>query len=131
MCRFFMDFKFLKYIMLIEPQWVARMDPQMFFTQRGVTVEASADKRVTRQEAARIIVEYLGYGQLARQSRWFVYPFNDNVAEEYRGFITTCYMLGIVGGDENGGFNANANVTRGQAAAMLHNLIISRSEQSR
>ena len=126
--RVMTELEFLQYIMLIEPQWVARMDPQAFFAQRGVSVEASAEKRVTRQEAARIIVEYMGYGQLARQAQWFVYPFSDGVANEFKGFVTICYMLGIVGGDENGRFNAGTNVTRGQAAVMLHNLILAKSE---
>jgi hypothetical protein len=35
-------------------------------------------------------------------------------------------MLGIVTGD-NGRFNASMNVTRAQAAVMLHNLILAKS----
>jgi len=120
------ELEFLQYIMLVEQAYLARMDVQVFFTQRGVNVEASADKNVTRQEAARIIAEYLGYGKLAAQSEWFVYPFSDSVDPAYRGYITICYMLGIMGGD-NGRFNASANVTRAHAAVMLHNLIIARS----
>ena len=118
------ELEFLQYIMLIEPYYLARMEPQSFFAQRGINVEASPDKNLTRQEAVRIIVEYLGYGKLAEQSKWFVYPFNDRVAEEYKGYVTICYMLGIVTGDASGRFNAASNVTRAQAAVMLHNLIL-------
>jgi hypothetical protein len=125
--RVMTELEFLHYIMLIEASSFARVQPQAFFAQRGIDVEASADRQLTRQEAARIIVEYLGYGNLARQPQWFVYPFNDSVAEEYRGFITISYMLGIVSGDENGRFNAANNVTRAHAAVMLHNLILARS----
>jgi hypothetical protein len=121
------ELEFLQYIMLIEQPWLARMEPLTFFAQRGINVEASADRQVTRQEAARIMVQYLGYGRLAEQSQWFVYPFNDSVADEYKGFITIFFMLGIVTGDENGMFNATSNVTRGQAAVMLHNMVLARS----
>jgi len=124
--RVMTELEFLQYIMLIEPSYVARMEPQDFFGQRGVNVEASADKQLTRQEAVRIIVEYLGYGKLAEQSQWFVYPFRDSVANEYKGYITICYMLGIIGGSD-GNFNASRNVTRAEAATILHNLIIAKS----
>ena len=126
--RVMTELEFLQYMMLVEGGWMARAEPQAFFAQRGITVEASPDRSVTRQEAARIIVEFLGYGVLGEQPQFFVYPFRDNVAEQYRGFITICYMLGIVTGD-NGRFNPTDNVTRGHAAVMLHNLIIARARQ--
>jgi len=121
------ELDFLQYLMLSEPYaYLTRSEAKAFFAQRGVNVEASPDKLLTRQEAVRIIAEYLGYGKLAEQSEWFVYPFSDKVAEEYKGYITICYMLGIVNGDA-GKFNAASNVTRAHAAAMLHNLIIAKS----
>ena len=122
------ELEFLNYLMLIESQYYpAREDIKMYYAQHGVEVEASPDKLLTRQESARIIAEYLGYGKLAKQSEWFVYPFKDNVAREYKGYITICYMLGIINGDA-GRFNAASNVTRAHAATMLHNLIISKSK---
>jgi len=121
------ELEFLQYLMLTESYgYFARVDAQAFFAQRGVKVDASPDKLLTRQEAARILVEYLGYGKLAGQSQWFVYPFADNVAEEYMGYITISYMLGIISGDA-GRFNAANNVTRAHAAVMLHNLIMAKS----
>ena len=124
--RVMTELEFLQYMMLVEGSWMARIEPHAFFAQRGINVEASPTRPVTRQEAARIIVEYLGYGVLGSQSQFFVYPFNDSVAEEYKGYITICYMLGIVSGS-GGRFNPSDNVTRGHAAVMLHNLILSRS----
>ena len=124
--RVMTELDFLQYIMLIEPSSFASRDPFEYLAGRGVKIEASADKNLTRQVAARIIVEYLGYGMLAEQSEWFVYPFSDNVADDYKGYITICYMLGIINGN-NGRFNAAGNVMRSHAASMLHNLIISQS----
>ena len=123
------ELEFLQYLMLADQQYypyVTRLDTVAYFNQRGVKVEASPDKLLTRQEAVRIIVEYLGYGKLAGQSKWFVYPFSDDVGESYKGYITICYMLGIVTGNGSA-FNAASNVTRAQAAVMLHNIIISKS----
>ena len=121
--RVMTELEFLRYIMLIEPPYIARMDPQAYFSQKGVAVEVSDTKPVTRQEAARIIAEYLGFGKLAGQPQWFVYPFRDSVADEYKGYITICHMLGIMNGDADGRFNAVGNVTRAHAAVMLTNLV--------
>jgi len=124
--------EFVQYIMQVEGTWLARMAPQDFLTQRRINFEVNADRQVTRQVAAKIIVEYMGFGQLAMQPRWFVYPFNDSVADEFKGYITIAHMLGIVGGDSVGNFGATGNVTRGQAAAMLYNLILAvAAQQSR
>ena len=116
--------EFLQYIMLIDPAY--RHIPIMYFSDRGVNIEADSNTTLTRQVAARIIVEFLGYGLLAEHSQWFVYPFGDSVSDQYKGYVTIAYMLGIIAG-ENGSFNATRNVTRAQAAVMLHNLILARS----
>ena len=123
------ELDFLRYIMLIEGGYYPRMagaDIAEYYSRRGVEVEASPDKLLTRQEAARIIVDFLGYKQLAEQSEWFVYPFSDNVDAAYKGYITICYMLGIVGGD-NGKFDPLMSITRAHAAVLLHNLILAKS----
>ena len=119
------ELEFLQYILLLE-YYYSPIDPIPYMEMRGIRIDADADKLLTRQEAARIIVEYLGYGKLAEQSEWFVYPFSDSVADEYKGYVTICYMLGIVNGS-NGKFNAAEQITRAQAASMLHNLIIAKS----
>ena len=116
------ELEFLEYLLLLEPYY-NYLEPRDFFTERGIDIAVDPDKIITRQEAARIIVEYLGYGKLAEQSEWFVYPFSDNVNEQYKGYITICFMLGIAGGD-NGSFNAAGSITRAQAAVILQNLII-------
>jgi len=119
------ELEFLQYIMLIEGYSPYAADVRSFYASRGVNVEADANTYVTRQEAARIIVEYLGYGRLAERSDSYVYPFTDSVDDAYKGFITICYILDIVGGF-NGRFDPTAVVTRAEAAVLLHNLILTR-----
>ena len=123
------EVEFVAYLMQIETPWIARMAPQAFLQQAGINFQPSADRQVTRQVAAKIMVEYMGFAMLAEQPQWFVYPFNDNVSDAFRGYITIAHMLGIVGGDADGNFNATGAVTRGQAAAMLNNLILARTAQ--
>ena len=115
------ELEFARYLMLIE-QYYGYLEPREFFIQQGIDIEADPDKALTRQEAARIVVEYLGFGKLAVQSEWFVYPFSDNVSSQYKGYVTICYMLGIIDGSD-GVFNATGNITRAHAAAILANLI--------
>ena len=119
------ELEFLKYLLLLEPYY-NRLEPAAFFSQRGIDIAADPDRTLTRQEAVRIIVEYLGYKKLAEQPEWFVYPFSDSVKAEYKGYVTICYMLGIIGGD-NGRFNASGSITRAQAAVILQNIILFKS----
>jgi len=119
------ELEFLQYLMLIEGHSPLAADVRAFYVSRGVTVAADADTRLTRQEATRIIVEYLGYGRLAERSGSYVYPFTDSVGAAYIGHITICYMLDIVSGFD-GRFEPTAIVTRAEAAVLLHNLILSR-----
>ena len=120
------EVEFVAYIMQIEQPW-ARVTPQAFLTQNEINFQPSESRLITRQSAAQIIVEFMGFGMLAEQSRWFVFPFSDDVADEYKGFVTIAHMLDIVVGDAQGNFNATDNVTRAHAAAMLYNLVIARS----
>ena len=120
------EVEFVAYIMQIESPWMVPLSAQAFLAGHGINFSASADRQVTRQNAARIIVEFMGFGQLAAHSEWFVYPFNDSVADEFRGYITIARMLGIVSGDAVGNFNPTNSVTRAEAAVMLHDLILAR-----
>ena len=117
--------EFLQYLLLVESYYY-RQDMSAFFIQRGVDIDADPDRLLTRQEAVRIIVQYLGYGRLAEQHEWFVYPFADEVGDDYKGYVTICYMLGIVTGN-NGMFDAAGQITRAQAAVILQNVILLKS----
>ena len=114
--------EFLDYIMLSGSS-----SPIMPLYEGGssnpIISDADRDKIVTKQTAARIMVDYLNYGEIAKESKWFVYPFNDSADESLKGYITIAHILGIVGGDGGGNFNATSDITHAQAAVMLHNII--------
>ena len=120
------QYEFLEFLLLIEPYYYYGISPASYFVSRNVDIDADDEKILTRQEAVRIITQYLGYGKLAEQPEWFVYPFGDVVDDSYKGYVTICYMLGIISGNGSGGFGASDNITRAQAATMLYKLILAK-----
>lgn len=91
--------------------------------RRIVTKEEKApEAAVTRQNAAKYIVRYLGFDKLAQKSEIFQNVFKDNVAESYRGYAAICNGMGIMKGDAKGRFNGGAAMTRAEAACALYQL---------
>jgi len=70
---------------------------------------------VTRQEAAVMIVNGLGYGKLAQRLTYFDKPYED--VTEYIGHITIARDFGII--SRASLFSPDDNILREQAAAML------------
>ena len=120
------QFEFLQFLMRIEPYYYYGYSPAMFFADRNIDIKIDDDKIITKQDAAWIITQYLGYAKLAEQPEWFIYPFSDDVSDDFKGCVTICYMLGIISGDGAGSFGAYDNITRAQAAMMLYNLILTK-----
>jgi len=77
------------------------------------------DKNVTRAQVAIMMARILGYteGQALNKA-----PFKD-VAKNHSaaGAITFVKEQGIMNGDQNGNFHANANITRAEMAAVVAN----------
>jgi hypothetical protein len=83
------------------------------------------DKALTKQEAAKIICEIAGYGELAKHSEIFVYPFADGKCDEqYKGYIAILKVFGLISGDKDGNFNATEILTRAGAAEIVYNIIM-------
>ncbi len=76
---------------------------------------------LTRQDAAKFIVRYLGQGKSAEHPEIFVNPFKDTVTDSYKSYAAICYGLGIIKGDKNGRFNGTNQVTNAEAATMIFN----------
>lgn len=91
-----------------------------------VELDKDLDKTLTKQEAAKIICEIAGYGELGKHYEIFVYPFTDDkVDEEYQGYVAILKAFGLVLGDgsENSHFYGTDNLTRAEAAAIIYNII--------
>lgn len=76
---------------------------------------ARPEAPITREEAAVMIVNCLGYGNLAERLDYLDKPFSD-VAEN-TGYITIAKDFAIISGSDK--FNPQGNILREQAAAML------------
>ena len=71
---------------------------------------------ITREEAAIMLVNCMGYGPLAEQLSYFDKPFPD--VADHIGYITIARDFGIFNGTPTG-FNPNGNALREQVAAIL------------
>ena len=85
--------------------------------------EIAPDSIITRQEAARITIRFLGLQRAAQDESIFINPFNDAVSEGFLGYAALVRALGIMTGDTAGNFNGAGQLTRAQAAVIINNLL--------
>ena len=78
---------------------------------------------LTRQDAARFTVRFLGQGKAAEHPEIFVSPFKDNVSDSYKGYAAICYGLKVMQGDNKGRFNGINQVTNAEAATIIYNAL--------
>lgn len=78
---------------------------------------------ITRQDASKYVVRFLGQGKAAEHPEIFINPFKDKVAEAYKGYAAISYGLKIMQGDKNGRFNGTNNVTNAEAAVIIYNAL--------
>lgn len=78
---------------------------------------------LTRQDAAKYVVRFLGQGKSAEHPEIFINPFKDKVTESYRGYAAICYGLKVMQGDNKGRFNGTKQVTNAEAAVIIFNAL--------
>ena len=86
--------------------------------------EKSPESPISTQDAAKFIVRYLKYDKIAEHSEIFNNPFKDTISEEYKGYASICFGLGIIKGDDNGNFNGTKNITNADASQIIYNLLL-------
>ena len=85
-----------------------------------------SDKVLTKQEAAKIICEIAGYGELGKHSNIFAYPFaGGKCDEEYKGYVAIMKAFGLISGDSKNSYNGTDDLTRAEAASMIYQIIMS------
>ncbi|OOM75714.1 peptidase propeptide and YPEB domain protein [Clostridium puniceum] len=116
---------FLKY--LYSPMQNNYTDDEFYdmLIQNGVVKkeEKAPNSLVSNQEAAKLIIRYLGYDQIAIHPEVFINPFKDNVDEKYKGYAAMAYALNLNKGDKSGNFNGSRSISNGEAAMIIYNLI--------
>jgi len=78
---------------------------------------------LTRQDAAKYVVRYLGQGKSAEHPEIFINPFKDKITESYKGYAAICYGMKVMRGDKNGRFNGTNQVTNAEAATIIYNAL--------
>ena len=90
--------------------------------------EQAPDSFMTRQDAVKFIIRALNYSNVAEIDKGiFTVPFKDaaKIDRKLVGYVAVAYGLNIVQGNE-GYFNPTAQLTRGQAAVVIHNFLNAR-----
>jgi len=78
---------------------------------------------LTRQDAAKFVVRYLGQGKSAEHPEIFINPFKDKITDSYKGYAAICYGMKVMQGDKNGRFNGTSQVTNAEAATIIYNAL--------
>jgi len=116
-----------EFLRFLFPNWggTARDDFYNWIVSSGIILrdEVAPDSTMTRQEAARLAIRFLGLQRAARDSSIFVNPFADTVADNFLGYVALARALGVMTGDTAGNFNGAQNMTRAQAAVVINNLL--------
>jgi len=82
--------------------------------------EMAPDSLLTRQDASKFIVRYLGLGLAGEHPEMFKISFKDKVTEGYKGYAALVNGLGIMKGDKTGKFNGVNSLTNGEAAVVIY-----------
>ncbi len=87
--------------------------------------EIAPDQKLTFGDAAKIAVHYLDFKNdtLLTEVQGIENPFSDTISGENLPYAAACYELNIYRGDKSGSFCENNEMTRGQAAQFLYNLL--------
>lgn len=85
----------------------------------------NSDEAAQRIDGVTYIIRAIGYREVAELPDIFNCSFADaaSIPAEQTGYIAIARGLGIVRGDENGSFNADAPLTRADAAIMIYNYL--------
>ena len=111
--------------------YFTQLDSSIFVNQAAYALlekyatDADADKILTKQEAAKIVCELAGYGELGKHTEIFAYPFNDdNCDDEYKGYVAIIKAFGLILGDDLGNYDGTKELTRAEAAAIVYNIVM-------
>ena len=85
--------------------------------------EKNPSKELTRAEFVKLLVNGLGYKEIAGLKGIFKPGFNDDnaIPDGFLGYIAVGRGYGILRGDQNGNCRAGDTATRAEAAIMLYN----------
>lgn len=119
--------KFMPYKAVTQKEFMEYLLANRYsYTENDIVslAEKNPDGIVTRNQAVKYIVQYMGFGKIASDPSIFKVGFADaaTIPGEYLGSVAIAKSMGIVGGS-NGRFNGNNALTNGEAAKMIYNML--------
>lgn len=116
---------FFRYIFVPETRYYDDDELYEMLENRGILKngEAAPESQLTRQDAAKFIIRYLGLGLAGERPEIYVSRFKDQVETQYKGYAALCYGLGIMCGDDKGRFNGKKTMTNAEAASAIYNMM--------
>ncbi len=81
--------------------------------------EKAPNKELTRQDAAKYVVRYLGQEKAASFNAIYKNPFKDVIPQEYMGYVALANAFKIFEGDKNGKFNGSVVITNSEGATII------------
>jgi len=88
--------------------------------------EKSPESVISRQDAVKFAIRFLGLDKAAKDGSIFRNTYNDAISQEYLGYAAIARALEITRGDSRGNFNGGRNMTRAEAAVVLLNTLRNR-----
>ncbi len=85
--------------------------------------EKNPNAALSRAQASKIVVRYLGLEEAAKHPEIFARLFSDDIKDEYRGYASICKGLGIMDGNKEGRFAGESPMTRAAAASVLYRML--------
>lgn len=87
----------------------------------------SKNQTITRVDAVKRFITFLGYENMAQLKNIYVVDFEDleNVDDSYIGYLALAKGMGIIDGNK---LRPNENLTRSEAAYMIVNLLVAQSK---
>ena len=92
------------------------------FGYRDLKDILSGDEVLTREQAARALVEVMGFGYIAKLDIYKLsYSDSAKVTKGYEGYVAIAGAMGLFGNAEAKNFKPQTELTRGEAAELLIN----------
>ena len=91
--------------------------------------EKDTNKKLTKAEGIRYLINAAGYKDVAQLSQIYKYPFDETkVEEEMKGYIAIAYGLGYIKDDKN--FDPGQSLTKAEAMQMLYTCLVQREKNN-
>jgi len=117
---------FLQFLHTPRLDWYdSRYEFYEMLMESGIVKEddQAPNQLLTRQDAAKFVVRYLGESSLAERGELFKNPYNDVIPAEYLGYASIVKALNIMQGDTKGNFSGSRILTNVEAAVIIYNIL--------